>query len=149
LYIFTIHFLDNLSHPLPFFVAAMDSSVVKQQLMQKVQVEAQTANLRMLLEVRQPGAFEAISQSRKLTAYRTENPGELLRQMRPQTRNLPLERRADLRHDMHGEVHAGMEPGQLSIHQQGTGRARKPVKYPASNAQGGNWDVPTCYDIIY
>lgn len=30
----------------------MDSSVVKQQLMQKVQVEAQTANLRMLLEVR-------------------------------------------------------------------------------------------------
>ena len=61
----------------------MDSSVVKQQLMQKVQVEAQTANLRMLLEVRWPVAFEATSQSRKLTTYRTENPGELLRQMCP------------------------------------------------------------------
>ncbi|KAH8176237.1 tim10/DDP family zinc finger domain-containing protein [Sarocladium implicatum] len=36
----------------------MDSSTVKQQLMQKVQVEAQTANLRMLLEKIQENCFE-------------------------------------------------------------------------------------------
>ncbi|KAL2213422.1 hypothetical protein CC79DRAFT_1391374 [Sarocladium strictum] len=36
----------------------MDSASVKQQLMQKVQVEAQTANLRMLLEKIQENCFE-------------------------------------------------------------------------------------------
>lgn len=35
----------------------MDSATVKQQLMQKVQIEAQTANLRMLLEVLLPVAI--------------------------------------------------------------------------------------------
>ena len=80
-------------------------------------MEAQTANLRMLLEVRSPVAFGALWQCLKLTLCRAENPGELLRKVRPQARIIPLERRANMRHDVHGEVHASMEPGQLGIHQ--------------------------------
>ncbi|KAK0389271.1 hypothetical protein NLU13_2846 [Sarocladium strictum] len=36
----------------------MDSSAIKQQLMQKVQIESQTANLRLLLEKIQENCFE-------------------------------------------------------------------------------------------
>ncbi|POR37222.1 Uncharacterized protein TPAR_02576, partial [Tolypocladium paradoxum] len=56
-----------------------------------------------------------------------ETPGKLLRQVRAQTRQLPLQRRADVHDDVHGKVHGGVEPGQLGLHQQDTTGAGQPV----------------------
>ena len=44
-----------------------------------------------------------------------ENQRELLCKVRTETRNLHLERREHVRHAVHGEVHGGMEPGQLGL----------------------------------
>lgn len=84
--------------------------------MQKVQIEAQTANLRMLMEVRL-GPVLFLTCQRMLNIWVPENPGELLRKVRPEARFIPIEQRAIMRHDVHGEVYAGLEPGQLSLHQ--------------------------------
>ena len=46
-----------------------------------------------------------------------ENQRALLPEVRPQAELLLIQRRADLLHAVHGEVHVGMEPGQLDLHQ--------------------------------
>ena len=47
---------------------------------------------------------------------KTENQRALLPEVRPETGHVPVERRTDLLHPVHGEVHVGVEPGQLDVH---------------------------------
>ena len=45
-----------------------------------------------------------------------ENQRALLPEVRPETEHGPVERRADLLHPVHGEIHVRLEPGQRHLH---------------------------------
>ncbi len=53
----------------------------------------------------------------------TENQRPLLPEMRPQAEHVPVQQRADLYDAVYREVHVGVEPGQLDLHQPATAGA--------------------------
>jgi hypothetical protein len=89
----------------------------KTQIMRQVQQEAAMQNARMLVEVWPP--FSTLSNSYPphfqyptlylRTDWIPETQRTLLRTLRPQTRDLTLQRRRDVLHKLHGEVHELME----------------------------------------
>lgn len=54
-----------------------------------------------------------------------ENQRELFREVHSKAWHIRLERRADLRNSMHGEIHGSLEPGQLLVPTQDTAGSRK------------------------
>lgn len=108
----------------------MDSGAVKQAVMKQVLTEANLANARVLIEV---SIFQAQVSPFARSADANlgvllETPGKLLRQVRPQARHLPLERRAAVHDFLHGKVHGCLEPGQLCLHHPHTSGAGQPVE---------------------
>ncbi|KAI3400945.1 hypothetical protein diail_1153 [Diaporthe ilicicola] len=64
----------------------MDSSSIKETVMRQIQLESNTSNARILIELTQP----------------QENERYLLREVPSQTRIIRFERRADMLHVVHG-----------------------------------------------
>ncbi|KAJ4391605.1 hypothetical protein N0V93_005224 [Gnomoniopsis smithogilvyi] len=73
-----------------------DSSNLKEAVMRQVQIESNTANVRILMEAK--------------------NERVLLREMRAKTWIVIIKRRERLFHRLHGQIHGRVEPSQLSIY---------------------------------
>lgn len=96
------------------------SESVKQEVIKQVRAQYAMTNAKELIEVRMIQTTSFLVDA--LTDSPIENQRPLLREVRSQARILFIERREHLLHPVHGEVHVGMEPGQLDIHQQDTAK---------------------------
>ncbi|KAI9166721.1 hypothetical protein HJFPF1_02835 [Paramyrothecium foliicola] len=97
----------------------MDSKSIKQAVMQQVLQESSVANARVLIEVRiRQIQFNFLCDAAipSLTSFATETPGELLREVRSQAWQLPLQWREVMHDNLHGEVYGRLEPRQLGLH---------------------------------
>jgi len=84
--------------------------------MQQVQQEAAIANARALVTVTHPLSLPNASVPRlDRTKLRypsfLEHQPKLLREVRAETRNLNVKGRGSMFHDVHGEIHGGLEYG--------------------------------------
>jgi hypothetical protein len=100
--------MDNVSNSLGFGTSSSDP---KAAVMNQVRQEAALQNARQLIEVKPSSG----SLWTKLTQF-LEIKRTLLREVRSPARLLSLQRRTDLFHAVHGEVHGGMEYSQQAVH---------------------------------
>lgn len=90
--------------------------------MRQVQLESNTSNVRILMEVSSRALCSLHRYLRRLNGT-TENERGLLREVRPQARVLIIRRRADMLHELHGQVHGCVEPSELGIYPENKTRA--------------------------
>lgn len=99
----------------------------KNVLMNQVRQEAALNNARQLIEVCTPLPY---SISPRIPGLHTDNPPPpetqraLLREVRPEARQRPQQRRAAVLHAVHGEVHVHLEHRQQAVHHPDTAGER-------------------------
>jgi hypothetical protein len=126
--------------------ATMDSDSVKKAIIKQALQATNTANARTLIEVRTclgarspillPAPAPPGSLGTHWPSTLTESPEhqrEVLRALRPQAGQLPLERREDMPYIVHGEVHGGMERGQCDVHPEDTAGDWQPGPFLSSS----------------
>jgi hypothetical protein len=86
----------------------MDSDAVKKTIIKQALQATNTANARTLIEVCHPPFLLSLQIP---DASLAEHKRKVLRALRPQAGQLPLEQRADVPDVVHGEVHGGVERG--------------------------------------
>lgn len=86
-------------------LSASQSASIKEALMKQIQTESNTANVRMLMEVRCTGNPQVhtapVSTANRMPCHILERQLNLLREVRPDPRLIPIRQRDGLRPGMH------------------------------------------------